>query len=655
MYNSKKFITMDLETRTINEVMTSYCVSIYDGTNFKSFYLSDYSGLNSESAMLKDSIQYLMKRKYNNHKIYLHNFSRFDAIFLMKTLTDLSDKVSPVIRDGQFIDLKFKYAGKYNLFFRDSLLLLPSTLKKLAESFNVDNKGYFPYCFVNNKDISLNYIGPIPDIKYFYNLTVEEYNNYSLNKEYLNSWDLRIETIKYCERDCLVLYQILNKYSDYVYNKFRIDLLKYPTLSSLAFAIFRSNYYKDEYKIPLIHGEMYNFIKKSYTGGSVDVYKPQPTSENTKVIGYDVNSLYPYAMKNYPMPCGEPIYFEGDILNPNIIKLSHIGEDKPFGIFEVDIECPLDIKIPLLQTRVKTKKGTRTIAPVGTWTGHYFSDELYNASKFGYKFKVKRGYLFEKRDIFSSYVDSLYKIKESSKYGEPNYIISKLLLNSLYGRLGMNPVTEQHLIVSNDNPTDFYSNMIITNVIDLKNGKELISYFKQHTDDNLEENSDIKNISVVTSSIVTASARIQMSLYKTIKGLIIYYSDTDSLYVNMELDNKYIGPELGKLKLEHIFNDAVFLAPKVYGGITDNYEYIRIKGLKNPIKFEELKTLLSKESKLEIKQEKWYADISNAKFYIKDEIYTLMVTDNKRKLIFNEDNKFIDTEPLKLVNGQILD
>lgn len=40
---SKNFITMDLETRTINEVMTSYCVSIYDGKPPKSFYLSDFS------------------------------------------------------------------------------------------------------------------------------------------------------------------------------------------------------------------------------------------------------------------------------------------------------------------------------------------------------------------------------------------------------------------------------------------------------------------------------------------------------------------------------------------------------------------------------------------------------------------------------------
>ena len=69
---------------------------------------------------------------------------------------------------------------------------------------------------------------------------------------------------------------------------------------------------------------------------------------------------------------------------------------------------------------------------------------LYNAAKYGYTFKVKRGYLFNKGDLFSKYVDYLYNLKKSSNKGSPNYIISKLLLNSLYGRLGMNPISEQH-------------------------------------------------------------------------------------------------------------------------------------------------------------------------------------------------------------------
>ena len=81
IHNNKNFITMDLETRVINEEMSAYCVSIYDGKIYKSFYLSDFSGEKAEKDMLKASINYLMKRKYNNYRVYLHNFSRFNSVF----------------------------------------------------------------------------------------------------------------------------------------------------------------------------------------------------------------------------------------------------------------------------------------------------------------------------------------------------------------------------------------------------------------------------------------------------------------------------------------------------------------------------------------------------------------------------------------------
>lgn len=167
-------ITMDLETRNIDGTLTPYCVSIYDGKELKSFYLSDFD--NSE-LMLKESILYLMKRKYTGHRVYLHNFSHFDGIFLLRILSSMSSDLAPIIRDSRIIDLKFKH-GKYTIYFRDSYLLLPSYLRKLAISFNVENKGIFPYTFVNNVDIPLNYKGIVPAFDYFSNITIEEYNEY---------------------------------------------------------------------------------------------------------------------------------------------------------------------------------------------------------------------------------------------------------------------------------------------------------------------------------------------------------------------------------------------------------------------------------------------------------------------------------------------
>lgn len=377
---------------------------------------------------------------------------------------------------------------------------------------------------------------------------------------------------------------------------------------------------------------MFDDIKQGYTGGSVDVFKPY--GEN--IYCYDVNSLYPYVMKEYPMPVGNPIYFDGDI--------SKI-ENKPFGIFFVEIEAPNNIDIPILQLRTKkNNKQTRTLSPLGKWRGVYTSEELYNAENYGYKFKIINGYLFKKDYIFKEYVDELYAIKENSNKNSTDYLIAKLLLNSLYGRLGMNPQMETNLIILNDESNYYIKKYEISNVIDLKNGKELVTFLNPTKDiDNIP-----LNISIPIATMVTAYARIHMTKFKNIEDLKILYTDTDSIFFNKPLDSKIIGKELGKMKLENIFKEFVCISPKVYGGITDNNEYIKIKGVKNPINFYQLKALLYKNTKLEIKQDKWYKNITDGNIFIKNEIYTLMITDNKRNNIYDQNGKFIDTKPIIL-------
>jgi hypothetical protein len=81
--------------------------------------------------------------------------------------SDIINDIKPIINHGSFIDLKFKFDNKYILYFRDTYLLLPASLKKLAINFNVQQKGIFPHLFVNNSDIILNYIGKVPEYKYF--------------------------------------------------------------------------------------------------------------------------------------------------------------------------------------------------------------------------------------------------------------------------------------------------------------------------------------------------------------------------------------------------------------------------------------------------------------------------------------------------------
>lgn len=311
----------------------------------------------------------------------------------------------------------------------------------------------------------------------------------------------------------------------------------------------------------------------------------------------------------------------------------------------------------ILQTRVKTLSGYKTISPLGNWKGWYFSEELYNAAKFGYKFNILSGYLFDRGYVFTDYVNFLYNLKNNSEKGTPNYIIAKLLLNSLYGKFGTDPDNEQHIIIDSSDSQKFHSKYVVTDVINLGNGKELLSYYRPTTKKYENNKPSSKNTSVPVALAITAHARVHMSRLKSVASslnLIIYYMDTDCLALSGELDPKFIGTDLGLLKLEHVFNEVIYLAPKVYSGKADGYEYTKVKGLKESITFDELKTILKKGESIKLTQEKWYKNIGEAHISVKDEIYTLMLTDNKRELIFNNNNVFVDTKPLKLINGELV-
>jgi hypothetical protein len=623
-----KFITLDIETQSINNVMTPYCISFFDGKNFKSFYLSDYK--NSQE-MLIFTINSLLKRKYNGYKIYVHNLSNFDGIFLLKILSSIDNiKVHPILKDGKMINIKMSYdnINAYQITFRDSYLILPSSLNKLARQFNVTNKGIFPYNFVNdqfNKNINLNYIGKVPPIKYFVNISIDQYNDYI--KNYSNNWSLKNETINYCNQDCISLYQIIHKFNSLIFEKYQLNIHKFPTLPSLAFGIYRTHYLID-YPIPLLSGQIFNDISKSFTGGSTEMFIP--FGEN--IYAYDVNSLYPYVMNNFDMPIGNIKFFEGNILEI---------EDKPFGFFECKVTSPKTLKHPILQTKIDSGQGIRTLSPLGSWIGIYFSEEIYNAIKYGYKIEILRGYTFDKTNIFKEYINDLYEIKKSSNKDDPMYLISKLLMNSLYGRFGMNEILFINNIIDDNDLYNYIDKYTINNIIPLDNNKILISYFDNNIKNNIMlSNETHSNISIGIASAITAYSRIHMTQFKNNLDYNLYYSDTDSIYIDKELSNNFISNNLGQMKLEYKFNEAAFLAPKVYGGLyfdnnKDLKSITKVKGYKNKLDYYELKSLLNKDKSLSLPQEKWFKDIKNGNITIKNQLYNLKPTENKRKLIYN--------------------
>lgn len=64
----------------------------------------------------------------------------------------------------------------------------------------------------------------------------------------------------------------------------------------------------------------------------------------------------------------------------------------------------------------------------------YFTEELKEIEKFGYKVDLIKVYNFSKHDIFTDYINYFYNIKRNSKGAQR--LIAKMHLNQLYGYFG---------------------------------------------------------------------------------------------------------------------------------------------------------------------------------------------------------------------------
>lgn len=410
-----------------------------------------------------------------------------------------------------------------------------------------------------------------------------------------------------------------------IFEKFSKNIHNYPTLPSLAFAIFRSNFMKDE-NILKLTGNIEKEIRKGYTGGSTDMFIPY----GKKIYVYDVNALYPSVMLDQDMPIGKPIKFIGDIRK---------FEPNSFGFFKVN--CPDNIEHPILQIKTKTKDGIKTISPIGSWVMWIFSPEMDNAIKYNYTFEILEGYTFEKGNIFRDYVKFLYSLRLQYSKSHPLNLIAKILLNSLYGRFGMSEILINYEIISKEDFNKISEDLIVDFI-------ELDDFVLVGIE--IEESDDSPNISIGIAAAITAYARIHMSQFKNNPNIRLFYTDTDSIFTDSELDDSFIDSKLlGKLKLEYECEEAVFLGPKTYCLKTNEGLITKVKGLKNieNLTLQDFKDLLQKDFYKDESHKKWFRSLEEGKITIKEQIYRVQKSDSKRENIYSN-NILTSTKPIKL-------
>ncbi len=226
--------------------------------------------------------------------------------------------------------------------------------------------------------------------------------------------------------------------------KFIFDLgLNKNTMASNAFNEYMNTIGEKKFKklFPTLPYELDYQIRLSYKGGYI--YKnPDFDSKNInqdELVEVDVNSMYPHIMITKPLPYGEPLKFDGKYPDNSL-----------YPLYIQNLKCNFELKSGCLPTiQLKNSRNFNGTEYLKSSNGEDVTLcltsvdlELFFNNYYVYNIEYLGGYMFKSSlNLFNEYIDKWGKIKEESgKYKNiPLRKISKLMMNSLYGKFSISP------------------------------------------------------------------------------------------------------------------------------------------------------------------------------------------------------------------------
>lgn len=544
-----KIFTLDTETRGLFGDI--FRVGLYDGDKY--FVSNTFKEI--KTILAKYTINY-------DCHIFIHNLD-FDLSKMASELIPTVDLNKSVFINNNVTVFQASITTTQHteeneiitqpITLHDSNKIILGRLKKICKDFGLDsNKAK-----IELKDHILN-------LKWGRNKKGEPIKNESEYDEFesegyyfmnVDPWEKELN--EYLRMDCVSLYEIVDTLINI--SKLPIhEFLKCPTTASLAMKVYQTNYPEDYEKACStnyygVTGERNEaFIRNSYCGGRTEVFTPYLEQG----YHYDVNSLYPYVMKNFAIPYGKPTMYTGDKARQMFKYWYNFGQGA--GFMEIDIFIPEKLNIPPLPV----KRDNKLIFPVGNVHGTWTFEEIKVALEMGCRInKIYQCLFFDKVDfIFKEFIAYYEEIKIKAKGAKRTF--SKLMQNSLYGKFGMRRLRRSLLPIEELDKckeryrTKGYRYIVLNNP--LIDGDEFIE---------ADIASHAPYIQPHIAAYVTSLARIV--LYKGIieqleKGQVAY-CDTDSVACKEKMNDDLVNEtEYGKWKLESEIVEGIFLQPKTY-------------------------------------------------------------------------------------------
>lgn len=336
----------------------------------------------------------------------------------------------------------------------------------------------------------------------------------------------------YCKNDVLIEKENFALFIRFLVDN-KIARLCY-TQGSTAMAAYLSRHYKTKIWVHN-NAEAIDLERAAYKGGRVEAFRIGKLPIQTYTV-LDVNSLYPYVMRQYGYPCK----YHARLHYPTIVEMRDYLEQ-----YAVVAEVVLRTDVPVYPIRTE-----RTMFPIGDFRACLCSPELSYACYKGHIRSIIQCVLYDRADLFSTYVDSLYKMRLTfKKAGNEAYVeLCKKLMNTLYGKFGQK--TEDWEKVADDpNEPDHYEYLIDPD----KPGKTTLRWIMGECFECVGKGESFDSFPAIAAH-VTAYGRMHLWDLMEKAGVGNYfYCDTDSLIVNdtglKRLKSELSDSELGKMKI----------------------------------------------------------------------------------------------------------
>lgn len=219
--NEFKIITMDIETYvdTSTGAFEPYLIGYYKDSEKKTLKYNIFH-INDGKDFIEKCFDSLVTKSNNGHVVYFHNLGGFDVNFILTILYKKYGKGLKVMqRKNNILGINISHNG-VNIYIRDSLLILPSSLDALGKSFRAKTKkGELPYTFITEKTI--NFVGKIP----------VEYGNYP------EPFDVKMESIDYIQKDLFLLFEVISTFTKSISDEYSVTIKRNYSISGIAYKI----------------------------------------------------------------------------------------------------------------------------------------------------------------------------------------------------------------------------------------------------------------------------------------------------------------------------------------------------------------------------------------------------------------------------------